>query len=63
MIILLAGIQGISPTYYEAAEIDGAGVVAKFFQHHAAAGYSVPVLHSDMTGLIGAFARSSIRSS
>lgn len=31
MIILLAGIQGIAPTYYEAAEIDGASPVAKFF--------------------------------
>lgn len=31
MIILLAGIQGIPKTYYEAAEIDGAGAVAKFF--------------------------------
>jgi multiple sugar transport system permease protein len=32
MIILLAGLQGISPSYYEAAEIDGAGPVAKFFK-------------------------------
>ena len=32
MIILLAGIQGISPTYYEAAEIDGATPAAKFFR-------------------------------
>ncbi len=31
MIILLAGIQGISSTYYEAAEIDGAGTLTKFF--------------------------------
>lgn len=31
MIILLAGIQGISPSYYEAAEIDGASPAAKFF--------------------------------
>lgn len=31
MIILLAGIQGISTTYYEAADIDGASPVAKFF--------------------------------
>lgn len=30
MIILLAGIQGISPTYYEAAEMDGASPLAKF---------------------------------
>lgn len=32
MIILLAGIQGISSTYYEAAEIDGAGPITKFFK-------------------------------
>lgn len=31
MIILLAGLQEISPTYYEAAEIDGAGPIKKFF--------------------------------
>ncbi|SHJ13715.1 carbohydrate ABC transporter membrane protein 1, CUT1 family [Clostridium amylolyticum] len=31
MIILLAGLQGISKAYYEAAEIDGAGTFKKFF--------------------------------
>jgi multiple sugar transport system permease protein len=31
MIILVAGIQGISPTYYEAAQIDGANTVQRFF--------------------------------
>ena len=31
MIIALAGLQGISPTYYEAAEIDGAGKFQQFF--------------------------------
>lgn len=31
MIILLAGMQGISKTYYEAASMDGAGVWARFF--------------------------------
>ena len=30
MIIVLAGLQGISPTYYEAAEIDGAGKFQQF---------------------------------
>jgi multiple sugar transport system permease protein len=32
MIILLAGMQGISKSYYEAAEIDGAGSIKKFFK-------------------------------
>lgn len=32
MIILLAGLQNISPTYYEAAQIDGAGPRATFFR-------------------------------
>ena len=32
MIILLAGMQGIPKTYYEAASIDGAGGLAKFFK-------------------------------
>lgn len=32
MIILLAGMQGISSSYYEAAVIDGAGPVAYFFK-------------------------------
>lgn len=31
MIIFLSGLQGISPTYYEAASIDGAGPVNNFF--------------------------------
>lgn len=31
MIILLAGMQGISKTYYEAAAIDGAGSIKQFF--------------------------------
>lgn len=30
-IILLSGLQGISSSYYEAAELDGAGAVRKFF--------------------------------
>nr|WP_296265822.1 sugar ABC transporter permease [uncultured Merdimonas sp.] len=32
MIILLAGMQGISQTYYEAAALDGAGPVQQFFK-------------------------------
>lgn len=31
MIILLAGMQGISKSYYEAAQIDGAGPIQLFF--------------------------------
>jgi len=30
-VILIAGLQSISRTYYEASEIDGAGTIAKFF--------------------------------
>jgi multiple sugar transport system permease protein len=32
MVILLSGLQGISSSYYEAASMDGAGVVSKFFR-------------------------------
>lgn len=32
MIILLAGMQGISQSYYEAAALDGAGTVQRFFK-------------------------------
>ena len=32
MIILLAGIQGISSNYYEAAELEGAGKIRQFFK-------------------------------
>ena len=31
-VILLAGVQGVSPAIYEAADIDGANVVQKFFR-------------------------------
>jgi multiple sugar transport system permease protein len=31
MILFLAGLQGISQSYYEAAELDGAGTLAKFW--------------------------------
>jgi len=31
-LILLAGLKGISPDYYEAADIDGAGAVQKFWK-------------------------------
>jgi len=32
MVIILSGLQGISSTYYEAADIDGAGPLVKFFK-------------------------------
>jgi len=32
MVIILSGLQGISTTYYEAADIDGAGMFVKFFK-------------------------------
>lgn len=54
MIILLAGMQGISTSYYEAAEIDGAGPFAKFFK------ITIPMLTPTIffvliTGIIGGF--------
>lgn len=32
MVILLAGIQGINPAYYEAAQVEGAGAFRQFFK-------------------------------
>lgn len=54
MIILLAGIQGISKTYYEAAAIDGASLVKQFF------GITLPLVTPTLffvliTNLIGTF--------
>lgn len=54
VIILLAGMQGISRSYYEAASIDGAGPVQKFFK------ITFPLVTPSIffllvTGLIGAF--------
>lgn len=54
MIILLAGIQGISPTYYEAAEIDGGALLQNF------SNITLPLVTPSLffiliTGLIGAF--------
>ena len=54
MIILLAGIQGISKTYYEAAAIDGANLVKQFF------GITLPLVTPTLffvliTNLIGTF--------
>lgn len=54
MVILLAGMQGISNSYYEAAELDGAGPARVFFK------ITLPLLSPtiffvSITGLIGAF--------
>ena len=54
MIIVLAGIQGISKTYYEAASIDGASPVKQFF------GITLPLVTPTLffvliTNLIGTF--------
>ncbi|MGG4445634.1 sugar ABC transporter permease [Brevibacillus sp. HB1.2] len=54
MVIFLAGLQGIPRSYYEAAEIDGAGPVRMFFK------ITLPLLTPSIffvsiTSLIGAF--------
>lgn len=54
MIILLAGMQGISKSYYEAAAIDGAGTFAQFFK------ITIPMLTPTIffvliTSIIGGF--------
>ncbi|WP_313129728.1 carbohydrate ABC transporter permease [Anaerocolumna sp.] len=54
MIILLAGMQGISKSYYEAAAIDGAGPVKQFFK------ITIPMLTPTIffvmiTSIIGGF--------
>lgn len=54
MIILLAGMQGISTSYYEAAAIDGAGAIMQFFK------ITIPLLTPTIffvliTGLISGF--------
>lgn len=54
MIILLAGMQGVSNSYYEAAEIDGAGPVQKFFKITIPL-VSPTIFFVTITGLIGAF--------
>ena len=54
MIILLAGIQGISKSYYEAAAIDGANRVKQFF--HVTLPLVTPTLFFVMiTSLISTF--------
>ena len=54
MIILLAGMQGVSNSYYEAAEIDGAGPVQKSFKITIPL-VSPTIFFVTITGLIGAF--------
>lgn len=54
MIILLAGMQGISKSYYEAAKVDGAGFFQQFFK------ITLPMLSPTIffvliTSVIGAF--------
>lgn len=53
MILFLAGLQGISESYYEAAEIDGAGALSKF-RHITIPLVSPVTFFSLVLGLIGA---------
>lgn len=54
MVIYLSGLQGIPTEYYEAAMIDGAGVVARF--RHVTLPQMTPVIFYNLiTGIIGAF--------
>ncbi|MHB0857651.1 MAG: carbohydrate ABC transporter permease [Anaerolineae bacterium] len=53
MILFLAGLQGISETYYEAAQIDGAGALAKF-RYITVPLVSPVTFFSIVLGLIGA---------
>jgi len=53
MVLFLAGLQGISAEYYEAAEIDGAGALAKF--RHITIPLVSPITFLTLVlGLIGA---------
>lgn len=54
MIILLAGLQGIPKMYYEAAEIDGAGPIKRFF-HITLPLLSPTLFFVTIMSLIGAF--------
>lgn len=54
MIIFLAGLQGVSRSLYEAAEIDGAGWVAKF-RYVTWPGLTPTTFFLFITSLIGAF--------
>lgn len=54
VIILLAGMQGISRTYYEAASIDGASPSTQFFKITIPL-VSPSIFFISITGMIGAF--------
>ena len=54
MIIFLAGLQGISDSYYEAAELDGAGAWSKF--RHVTLPMLTPMIFFNMVlGIVGSF--------
>jgi multiple sugar transport system permease protein len=54
MVIYLSGLQGIPTEYYEAAKIDGAGVLARFW--HVTIPQMTPVIFYNLImGIIGAF--------
>jgi len=54
MILWLAGLKGISESYYEAAELDGAGIVQKFI--HVTLPMLSPYIYFNLImGLIGTF--------
>jgi len=54
MLIWLAGIKGIPPQLYEAAEIDGAGPIRRFF-HVTLPMLSPYILFNTIMGMIGTF--------
>ena len=54
MIIFLAGLQGISDSYYEAAELDGAGTWSQF--RHITLPMLTPMIFFNMVlGIVGSF--------
>lgn len=54
MVIYLSGLQGIPTEYYEAAKIDGAGMLARFW--HVTIPQMTPVIFYNLImGIIGAF--------
>ena len=47
MIIFLAALQDVPRTLYEAAEIDGANALKRFFLHHSARNFSCDLFPAD----------------